>query len=238
MRAAVGFYSKKLKVIEFYHVYKQYVKEQYALYDISLTIERGEFVFLTGASGAGKTTLLKLVFKEESPNKGQILVDSKNITLIPSGELFRLRREIGIVFQDFKLLANRTVYENIAIPLVVRGEKKSFIDKMVTKALHEVGLTHRKNYIPTHISGGEQQRVAIARAIVGNPKIIIADEPTGNLDTELSTEIFKIFEKININGITTIIATHDNHLMNKFPKRTFKLEKGRLISSGEKEVSL
>jgi cell division transport system ATP-binding protein len=224
-------------MIELYHVYKQYVKEQYALYDISLTIKKGEFVFLTGASGAGKTTLLKLIFKEELPNKGQILVDSKNITLIPSRELYRLRREIGIVFQDFKLLVNRTVYENIAIPLVVRGEKKSFIDKMVTKALHEVGLTHRKNYIPTHISGGEQQRVAIARAIVGNPKIIIADEPTGNLDTELSIEIFKIFEKININGITTIIATHDDHLMNIFPKRTLKLEKGLLISSGEKEVS-
>jgi cell division transport system ATP-binding protein len=219
-------------VIEFYHVYKQYVEDQFALHDISLTIEKGEFLFLTGSSGAGKTTLLKLIFKEELPNKGQILVDSNNITLIPRKELYRLRRDIGIVFQDFKLLDNRTVYENIAIPLLVRGEKKSNIEKMVTKALSQVGLSHRKNYIPTHISGGEQQRVAIARAIVGNPKIIIADEPTGNLDTELSIEIFKIFEKINANGITTIIATHDLHLMNMFPKRIIKLHQGKLVSSG------
>lgn len=219
-------------MIEFYHVYKQYVEDQFALHDISLTIEKGEFLFLTGSSGAGKTTLLKLIFKEELPNKGQILVDSNNITLIPRKELYRLRRDIGIVFQDFKLLDNRTVYENVAIPLLVRGEKKSNIEKMVTKALSQVGLSHRKNYIPTHISGGEQQRVAIARAIVGNPKIIIADEPTGNLDTELSIEIFKIFEKINANGITTIIATHDLHLMNMFPKRIIKLHQGKLVSSG------
>lgn len=219
-------------MIEFYHVYKQYVKDQYALHDISLNIEKGEFLFLTGASGAGKTTLLKLMFKEELPSKGQILVDSTNINLIPPRELYLLRRRMGIVFQDFKLLANRTVFENVAIPLVVRSERKSSIDKMVNKALAQVGLTHRRNYFPTYISGGEQQRVAIARAIVGNPSIIIADEPTGNLDTELSIEIFKIFEKINANGITTIIATHDLHLLSMFPKRILKLEKGKLLSSG------
>lgn len=219
-------------MIEFYHVYKEYVKDQYALEDISLTIQKGEFVFLTGSSGAGKTTLLKLVFKEEIPSRGQILVNSGNITLIPSRELYKLRREMGIVFQDFKLLDNRTVFENVAIPLVVRGEKRSNIEMMVQKALTQVGLQHRKNYLPTHISGGEQQRVAIARAIVGNPKIIIADEPTGNLDTELSVEIFKIFEKINANGITTIIATHDLHLLNLFPKRIIRLDKGMLASSG------
>jgi cell division transport system ATP-binding protein len=217
-------------VIEFYHVYKQYVSEQYALSDVSLSIEKGEFVFLTGASGAGKSTLLKLIFKEEQPTRGQILINSINITLIPPKLLYQLRRSLGIVFQDFKLLENRTVYENIAIPLVVRGEKKAMIDKMVMNALNLVGLTHRRNYIPTHISGGEQQRVAIARAIVGSPKIIIADEPTGNLDTELSIEVFKIFERINANGITVLIATHDNHLMEQFPKRILKLEKGRLIS--------
>jgi cell division transport system ATP-binding protein len=228
-------------VIEFYHVFKQYVKDQYALYDISLSIQKGEFVFLTGASGAGKSTLLKLVFKEELPSKGQILVNSTNINLIPQKELYLLRRDIGIVFQDFKLLANRTVYENVAIPLVVRGERKSAIDKMVVKVLAQVGLAHRKNYFPTHISGGEQQRVAIARAIVGNPKILIADEPTGNLDTELSIEIFRIFEKINANGITTIIATHDLHLLNLFPKRTLKLDQGKFSSStpsGPVEVPL
>jgi cell division transport system ATP-binding protein len=225
-------------VIEFYHVFKQYVKDQYALYDVSLSIQKGEFIFLTGASGAGKSTLLKLIFKEELPSKGQILVNSSNINLIPQKELYLLRRDIGIVFQDFKLLANRTVYENVAIPLVVRGERKSAIDKMVVKVLAQVGLSHRKNYFPTHISGGEQQRVAIARAIVGNPKIVIADEPTGNLDTELSIEIFKIFEKINANGITTIIATHDRHLLNMFPKRTLKLDQGKYTQAGPAEATL
>lgn len=219
-------------MIEFYHVYKQYVGDQFALTDISIRIDKGEFVFLTGSSGAGKTTLLKLIFKEELPSRGQILIDSLNINLIPRKLLFQLRRSLGIVFQDFKLLENRTVYENVAVPLVVRGEKKAMIDKMVMNALNLVGLTHRRNYIPIHISGGEQQRVAIARAIVGNPKIIIADEPTGNLDTELSIEIFKIFERINANGITILIATHDTHLMNLFPKRTIKLEKGRLVADG------
>ncbi len=225
-------------MIEFYHVSKQYVKNQYALNDINLTIKKGEFIFLTGASGAGKSTLLKLAFKEELPSKGQILIDSFNINLIPEKKLFKLRRNIGIVFQDFKLLTRRTIYENIAIPLVIRGERKSVIDKRVHSALSLVGLTHRRNYIPEHVSGGEQQRVAIARAIVGNPKIIIADEPTGNLDTELSIEILKIFERINTNGITIIIATHDKNLIKMFPKRVIRLEKGRLISDWSKEEIL
>ncbi len=225
-------------MIEFYHVSKQYVKNQYALNDINLTIEKGEFIFLTGASGAGKSTLLKLAFKEELPSKGQILIDSFNINLIPEKKLFKLRRNIGIVFQDFKLLTRRTIYENIAIPLVIRGERKSVIDKRVHSALSLVGLTHRRNYIPEHVSGGEQQRVAIARAIVGNPKIIIADEPTGNLDTELSIEILKIFERINTNGITIVIATHDKNLIKMFPKRVIRLEKGRLISDWSKEEIL
>jgi cell division transport system ATP-binding protein len=220
-------------VIEFYHVYKQYVSEQYALSDVSFSIEKGEFIFLTGASGAGKTTLLKLIFKEEEPSRGQILIDSLNINLTPAKMLYQLRRSLGIVFQDFRLLENRTVYENVSIPLVVRGEKKSVLDKKVMNALSMVGLTHRRNYIPRHISGGEQQRVAIARAIVGNPKIIIADEPTGNLDTELSIEIFRIFERINANGITVVLATHDHYLLDLFPKRILKLDKGRLFSDGK-----
>ena len=222
-------------MIGFYHVYKQYVKESFAIYDINLSIEKGEFYFLTGASGAGKTTLLKLIYKEELPTKGQILIDSVNINLIPRKKLYKLRRKIGIVFQDFKLLYNRTVYENIAIPLVVRGYRKSYIDKMVKNSLSLVGLNHRKHYITSHISGGEQQRVAIARAIAGNPIIIIADEPTGNLDTELSIEILKIFEKINNNGITVLIATHDNNLIKKFSKKTIELKQGKLISSPIKE---
>ena len=220
-------------MIEFYHIYKQYVSDQYALCDISFSVQKGEFIFLTGASGAGKTTLLKLIFKEELPSRGQILIDSLNINLIPHKLLYQLRRSIGIVFQDFRLLENRTVYENVAIPLVVRGEKRAIIDKKVMNALSLVGLTHRRNYVPTHISGGEQQRVAIARAIAANPKIILADEPTGNLDTELSIEIFRLLERINANGITVLVATHDNHLMELFPKRVLKLEKGRIVLDGK-----
>jgi len=223
-------------MIEFYHVFKQYVKNQYAISDISISIERGEFLFLTGASGAGKSTFLKLIYKDEIPTKGQILIDSMNLNLLPGKNLYKLRRNIGIVFQDFKLLNSRTIYENVAIPLIARNEKKSIIDKMVINALTLVGLTHRRNYFPSHVSGGEQQRVAIARAIVGNPKIIIADEPTGNLDTELSINILKIFERININGITVLIATHDYNMLKLFPKRIIKLDKGMLVSDIENGV--
>lgn len=222
-------------MIEFYHIYKQYVKNDFALHDISFSLQKGAFVFLTGASGAGKTTLLKLIFKEELPSRGQILIDSVNINLISPKTIYKLRRDIGIVFQDFKLLENRTIYENIAIPLLVRGERRSLIDRKVNNALALVGLKHRRNYIPLHISGGEQQRVAIARAIVGNPKIIVADEPTGNLDTELSIEIIKIFERINANGVTIIIATHDNTLLKMFAKRILKLDKGKLITDWSRE---
>jgi len=222
-------------MIEFYHVFKQYVKNQFALNDINLTIEKGEFLFLTGASGAGKTTLMKLIFREELPSRGQILVDSININLVPAKKVYRLRRTMGIIFQDFKLLQTRTVFENVAIPLQVRGEKKSVIDDKVEEALALVGLSHRKHYIPSHISGGEQQRVAIARAIVGDPRLILADEPTGNLDTELSVEVFKIFERINARGITVLIATHDDHLMSLFPKRILKLERGKLVPRLKRE---
>jgi len=218
-------------VIEFFHVFKQYVKETYALKDVNLTIEKGEFVFLTGQSGAGKSTLLKLIYKDLKPTKGQILIDSVNINLIPDKTLYQLRRKIGIVFQDFKLLTNRTVFENVAIPLLVRGEKKSLIEKMTNNALTLVGLAHRKYYFPDHISGGEQQRVAIARAIAGNPKLIIADEPTGNLDTELSVEILEIFEKINQNGVTLLIATHDNSLIKNFSKRMINIENNTIFSN-------
>jgi cell division transport system ATP-binding protein len=226
-------------VIEFYHVFKQYVKDSFALKDVNLSIEKGEFIFLTGHSGAGKTTLLKLIYKDLVPSKGQILIDSVNVNLIPDKSLYQLRRKIGIVFQDFKLLPNRTVFENVAIPLLVRGERKNIIEKMTNNALTLFGLSHRKYYFPDHISGGEQQRVAIARAIAGNPKIIIADEPTGNLDTELSLEILQIFEKINQNGITLLIATHDNNLIKNFSKRMIKLENNTIVSGSipdEQEV--
>ncbi len=220
-------------MIEFFHIYKQYVKNQYALEDVNFTLKKGEFVFLTGASGAGKSTLLKLIYKEELPSKGQILIDSINTNLIPANKLYNLRREIGIIFQDFKLLLNWTIFDNVAIPLTIRGERRSVIDKRVLNALSLVGLLHRKNYIGSHISGGEQQRVAIARSIVGSPKIIIADEPTGNLDTELSIEILKIFERINANGVTILLATHDKNLIKMFPRRVLQLHQGRLVADDD-----
>ncbi len=223
-------------MIEFFHIYKQYVKDNYALQDVNVSIEKGEFVFLTGASGAGKTTFLKLIYREEEPSRGQILIDSININLIPENKLYKLRRNIGIVFQDFKLLMNRTVFENVSIPLLVRGYRRSYIEKKVMNALTLVGINHKRNYHPINISGGEQQRVAIARAIVGSPSILLADEPTGNLDTELSIEIFKIFERINANGITTLIATHDKHLLEIFPRRVIKLDKGRLVKDWKPEL--
>lgn len=216
-------------MIEFYHVSKQYVKNVWVLNDITFSIKKGDFIFLTGVSGAGKTTLLKLIYKDEIPSKGQILINSNNIGLIRNKEVYKLRRDIGIIFQDFKLLNNRTIYENVALPLIVRGERKSLIEKRVSSSLSLVGLSHRRNYYPMHVSGGEQQRAAIARAIVVNPKIIIADEPTGNLDTELSIEIFQIFERINANGITIILATHDRHLLNMFPKRIISLDQGKIV---------
>ncbi len=223
-------------MIQFFHVSKQYLGID-ALSDLNLAIGRGEFVFLTGASGAGKSTLLKLIYKEEEPSKGQILIDSVNSTLIPANKLYRLRRQIGIVFQDFKLLMNRTVHENVAIPLLVRGEKGSDVEKKVNSTLALVGLSFRKRYLTGHISGGEQQRVAIARAIIGNPKILIADEPTGNLDTNLSIEIIKIFERINASGITTIIATHDLNLISLFPRRIIRLDKGQLMQDTRIEAN-
>jgi len=223
-------------VIEFFHIYKKYVKDNYALQDVNVSIEKGEFVFLTGASGAGKTTFLKMIYREEEPSRGQILIDSININLIPENKLYKLRRNIGIVFQDFKLLMNRTVFENVSIPLLVRGYRRSYIEKKVMNSLTLVGINHKRNYYPINISGGEQQRVAIARAIVGSPSILLADEPTGNLDTELSIEIFKIFERINANGITTVIATHDKHLLEIFPRRVIKLDKGRLVKDWKPEL--
>ncbi len=217
-------------MIEFFGVSKEYIKGVYALKEISFEIKKGDFVFLTGFSGAGKSTLLKLIYKEEKVSSGQILIDSQNINLIPDKELYNLRRKIGVVFQDFKLLGNRTIFDNVAIPLYVRGEKKSKIDSLVKKTLQQVGLSHRMRYLAKHVSGGEQQRVAIARALVGQPKIIIADEPTGNLDTELSLEIMELFRKFNANGMTMLIATHDKGIIERFNNPIIRLQEGKLIS--------
>ncbi len=216
-------------MIELYHIWKQYQKPDWALTDVSLTIRRGEFCFITGPSGSGKTTLLKIIFRELLPTQGQIVVDGVNILKIPDHLIYRLRRTMGIVFQDFRLLYRRRVFDNVAISLRVLGISNKETRRRVFNALRLVNLHHRMWDYPAHLSYGEQQRVAIARAIVNEPKIILADEPTGNLDPDLAFEIMSLFKEINRQGTTVIICTHDRELIRNFGERIFFLHKGKLI---------
>lgn len=216
-------------MIELYHIWKQYQKPDWALTDVSLTIRRGEFCFITGPSGSGKTTLLKIIFRELLPTQGQIVVDGVNILKIPDNLIYRLRRTMGIVFQDFRLLYRRRVFDNVAISLRVLGVSNKETRRRVFNALRLVNLHHRMWDYPAHLSYGEQQRVAIARAIVNEPKIILADEPTGNLDPDLAFEIMSLFKEINRQGTTVIICTHDRELIRNFGERIFFLHKGKLI---------
>ena len=215
-------------MIQLYHVSKSYNGSVKALSDITLKIDRGEFVFITGASGAGKTTLLKIMFGSEPPTDGQIIIDGRNYFRIPPGEIPVLRRRIGFVFQDFKLLPDRTVFENVALSLKILGLRPSEVKKRVLKILSYVRLQHRANFKPLTLSGGEQQRVAIARALVKEPAILLADEPTGNLDPVLALEIIELFREVNNRGTTVVIATHDRTLIDRFSKRTVELEQGRM----------
>ncbi len=215
-------------MIQLYHVSKSYNGAVKALSDITLKIDRGEFVFITGASGAGKTTLLKIMFGSEPPTDGQIIIDGRNYFRIPPREVPVLRRRIGFVFQDFKLLPDRTVFENVALSLKILGLRPSEVKKRVLKILSYVRLQHRANFRPLTLSGGEQQRVAIARALVKEPAILLADEPTGNLDPTLALEIIELFREVNNRGTTVVIATHDRTLIDRFSKRTVELDRGRL----------
>lgn len=216
-------------MIELYRIWKQYQKPHWALSDISFTVKRGNFCFVTGPSGSGKTTLLKTIFRELPPTQGQIIVDGRNILRIPDHKTYRLRRTMGIVFQDFRLLFHKKVFDNVAIPLLVLGMPVKEIRKRVMNALRMVNL-HRKIWeYPAHLSYGEQQRVAIARAIVHDPKIILADEPTGNLDTELAFEIMSLFSEINKTGTTIIICTHDRELIRHFGHKILFLFRGKLL---------
>jgi len=216
-------------MIQLYHVCKNYEGSSAALDDISFAVEKGEFVFVTGPSGAGKTTLLKLLFCAEKATSGQVIIDGRNISRLGQRDISLLRRKIGLIFQDFKLLNNKTVYENIALPLDIMGYPLKVSRKKVDTVLLYLGLQHRANYKPLAISGGEQQRVAIARAIVKEPVILLADEPTGNLDPALTDEIMRFFLDINAKGATVIVATHDASLISRLNKRTIKLEKGKVI---------
>lgn len=213
-----------------FHVYKYYSRNHLALEDISLKIEKGEFVFLVGSSGAGKSTLLKLIFCEERADDGQVLVDGKNVSRLREKQIPILRRNIGFIFQDFKLIQRKTVFENVALPMEIVGASRSEIKRRVNEVLKWVQMEHRRDQFPSYLSGGEQQRAAIARALVNRPLILLADEPTGNLDDMLSLDIMELLKNIHTTGTTVVVATHHPSIFSKMMKRTVVLQKGRIMS--------
>nr|WP_296970354.1 MULTISPECIES: cell division ATP-binding protein FtsE [Tepidanaerobacter] len=223
-------------LIEMYGVTKIYPGGQVALKDISLKILKGEFVFIVGPSGAGKSTLIKLLFREELPTRGQIFFGGKNITRLRPREIPYLRRRIGIVFQDFRLLPEKTVYENIAFAMEVVEAPGRDIRKRVPYVLERVGLAHKAKAKPSELSGGEQQRVALARALVNNPDVLVADEPTGNLDPDTSRDIMNLLDDINKRGTTLVVASHARELVDSMKKRVIQLEKGSLVRDEERGV--
>lgn len=220
----------RLPMIQMFHVYKAYPGNAPSLSNITLQVEKGEFVFVTGPSGAGKTTLLKLIFCAEKATEGQVLVNGTNLGRIRDAAVPFLRRNIGVVFQDFKLLPRRTVAENVAFTLEVLGVPQRECRQRVMRMLKLVGLEHKADALPIRLSGGEQQRVVIARALVNDPTILLADEPTGNLDPALTIEIMDLLCEVNVRGTTVVVATHDTQLLSRYPKRTIKLEGGQLAS--------
>jgi cell division transport system ATP-binding protein len=223
-----------MRFIELKNVYKVYKNGVTALADLSLKIDKGEFVFVIGATASGKSTFIKLLYREERPTRGMVNVGGINIAKLRNGKVYKLRRKIGIVFQDYKLLPKLTVYENVAFALEVTGVDSKQIRKRVIDVLDKVGLKHKDKEYPDKLSGGEQQRVAIARAIVNDPKLILCDEPTGNLDPKMSLEIVKVLDDINRTiGTTVIMATHDKEIVNKFKKRVVVLKQGRMVKDYE-----
>jgi cell division transport system ATP-binding protein len=216
-------------MIQMFHVSKVYPKEVVALSDITLHIQKGEFVFLCGPSGAGKTTLLRLIVRDELPTSGQILVNGRNVVRLRESRLPALRRSIGVIFQDFKLLMDRTVYDNLHLVARVLGIPETISRRKIGRLLREVGLLQKTDEIPYKLSGGEQQRVAIARALMSDPAILLADEPTGNLDPDLALDVIRLLEEVNIRGTTVIVATHNPRLVSEMGRRTLILKEGRLV---------
>ncbi len=211
------------------NVYKIYPNGVGAIFNLNLSIERGDFVFIIGGSGSGKSTLIKMLYREEKPSRGEIILGGVNVGKLRNSRVYKLRRLIGVVFQDYKLLPKLTVYENVAFALEVTGADSKLIRKRVIDVLGKVGLKHKAKEYPDKLSGGEQQRVAIARAVVNRPKILICDEPTGNLDPTISMEIMEILEKINKEyGTTILMVTHDIDIVKKMKKRVIVLKDGRL----------
>jgi cell division transport system ATP-binding protein len=212
-----------------FHVSKAYAAGSFALRDVSLEFRKGEFVFLTGPSGAGKTTLLKLLFSAERPSEGQIVVLGRNIARLGKSSVPRLRRRIGVVFQDFKLLPRRTVEENVALSLDVAGTPRRVVRAKVFAILKQLGLQHRRHHHPLSLSGGEQQRIALARALVNEPEILLADEPTGNLDPDLTLDIMDLIASAATRGTTVVVATHELALVSRYGKRAVRLDGGSIV---------
>jgi cell division transport system ATP-binding protein len=219
--------AEKSAVIRMFHVYKRYGAKQ-ALVDVSLDIAKNEFLYISGPSGAGKSTLLKLLYLAEPVSEGQILVDGMNLSRIPRGRIPMLRRKFGIIFQDYKLIPTRTIFENVALVLETQRKKRSLIEKKVKGVLRVVGMEDRLKALPPSLSGGEQQRVAVARAVAGDPKIILADEPTGSLDDDSAAIIFKLLNMFHRRGATVVVATHDKSLIENTSGRVLQIRQGRL----------
>ena len=222
---------EKTSIIRMFHVHHNYGPKK-ALIDITLDIAKNEFVFISGPSGAGKTTLLKLLYLGEPVSEGQVLIDGINLARIPRKRIPQLRRKFGIIFQDYKLIPTKTVYENVALVLEAAGAKKRLIPKKIKSVLRLVGMEDRLKAFPPSLSGGEQQRIAVARAVIGDPKIILADEPTGSLDEESAEVILELLRGVHIRGATVIIATHDKALMRKTGGHVLHLQQGRIETSG------
>ena len=216
-------------MIVFDRVHKRYPNGREALSDVSLQVDTGEMVFLTGHSGAGKSTVLKLIALIDRPSRGQVIVNAQNTMGVRRRRIPGFRRQIGVVFQDHKLLHDRPVFDNVALPLVIAGTPRREIDKRVRAALDQVGLLGRETSAPLELSTGEQQRVGIARAVVSKPPVLIADEPTGNLDPDLALEVMRLFKRFNDVGVTVVVATHDIHVVSEFAVRRIALDHGRLI---------
>jgi cell division transport system ATP-binding protein len=217
-------------MIQMFHVTKAYPGDPPVLVDLNLDIDKAEFVFLTGPSGAGKSTLLKLMFLAEQPTRGQVLIAGRNISRVRESSVPFLRRNIGVVFQDFKLLPNRTVAENVGFTLDVLGTSRDEVRERSVKMLRRVGLEHKADVSPLKLSGGEQQRASLARALVNEPAILLADEPTGNLDPGLTIEIMNLLCDVNARGTTIVVATHDASLIERYQKRTLRLVKGTVVA--------
>jgi len=216
-------------MIQFFHVGKTYTRDVEALIDINLHVQKGEFIFIAGPSGAGKTTLLRLIFRDEIPTSGQILVNGRNVVKLPKRAIPHLRRSIGVIFQDFKLLRDRSISDNLALVYRVLGIPPAAGKRKVANLLRVVGLSHKAQMTPYKLSGGEQQRVAIARALMNDPALLLADEPTGNLDVDLAADVMQLLGNIHARGTTVLVATHNMDMVREMGRRTIVLKGGRIV---------